>query len=233
MRSHLLTFTWLPNSNICLCPSQHPTLTAPIPTLTSFQEWTPHSRFGFIFWWLIAIFPLNAVIDMIAGQLRSIFATWSQVLLQLPSYLRNSGQSFIHQGSLVTPKEQQPGHMHWAGPIASAQFKPTGNSKGVAQFPTWQNGRIEPPTLVPFAAIIHPPSSTEVLGAKHCQLMSQQQYHNQQQQQQHFSLQSSFFRATGKSLDNLPHPVLEETLPRFHGGGALSLQLLCSERQWG
>lgn len=128
--------TRLTGSNICRFPSRHPKLTTTPPIPTSLPDCPPLIRFG----------SINLKTDLQCSKwfgcwkIMFFLVNWSQVQLQLPSCLGNSGRSFLHRGSMVIPKEHQHQQMLWASPLASSQFKPKANLKAVPQFPTLQNG---------------------------------------------------------------------------------------------
>ncbi|XP_050233164.1 uncharacterized protein LOC126681652 isoform X2 [Mercurialis annua] len=118
-------------------------------------------------------------------------------------------------------QQQQQHHRQWTAKLA-AQYRNAATSAAMTQFPIWQNGRPDSPAVMPFV-LPSSPSTIEVLGHKYPQI-------SLQQQQQPFMTITSPHERT-KRQDNHLSSVYEEIGVGFRaGGGALPLQLLCSER---
>ncbi|XP_048226976.1 uncharacterized protein LOC8274655 isoform X2 [Ricinus communis] len=145
-------------------------------------------------------------------------AAAQQAQLQLPPHF-SSPYCGPHANPKALTKQQQQQQRFWAAQLA-AQFRNNGTSSTVTQFPSWQNGRQDSNTLMPFFS--SSPSTLEVLGHKYPQV-------SQQQQQQFMAI--TLPHARMKRQDHHLSSVYEDSGVGFRaGGGALPLQLLCNER---
>ncbi|XVF63690.1 hypothetical protein PTKIN_Ptkin09bG0107200 [Pterospermum kingtungense] len=157
----------------------------------------------------------------------STAAASQQVQLQLPQiqYPNNpfSGPPYTSHSGVA--KQQQQQQRLWAAHLA-AQYRPTGTSTVLTQFPSWQNGKPESSTLMPCAQTAFPPHSTldAAAGLKYNTVPQHPQQHPK------MTVSSSFPPNRVKRSDHYLPSVYEESDGGIRPGGALPLQLLCNER---
>ncbi|KAE8656445.1 Detected protein of unknown function [Hibiscus syriacus] len=141
-----------------------------------------------------------------------------QVQLQLPQYPSNpfcAPPYMSHSG--VTKQQQQ---RLWAAHRA-AQYK-TGTSTVLTQFPSWQNGKPESSTSMPYTQNANPPfSSLDAFGPKYNTIT--------QHQLPKIAISSSLLPAKAKRSDHHLPSIYEESNGRLRASG-MPLQLLCDER---
>ncbi|XVE69739.1 hypothetical protein DITRI_Ditri10aG0015300 [Diplodiscus trichospermus] len=122
-----------------------------------------------------------------------------QVQLQLPQYPSNPFCGAPYTSHVGVTKQQQQQQRLWAAHLA-AQYRPGGTSAVLTQFPSWQNGKPESSTLMPYS------------------------------RQPKIPISSSFPPARAKRPDHHLPSLYEESSGGFCAAGPLQLQLLCNER---
>lgn len=98
------------------------------------------------------------------------------VQLQVASYLGNPFRGPNPSPVAWTKQQQQQHQRLWAAQLA-AHYRPVATSISMTQISSWQQGRQDPPMLIPCAQASIPPSlsSLEVLGPKYATAYQQKQ----------------------------------------------------------
>ncbi|KAF5462129.1 hypothetical protein F2P56_018160 [Juglans regia] len=142
-----------------------------------------------------------------------------QQLQQQQQHQLRQQQQQQQQHQLQQHQRHQQQQHFWAAQLA-AHYRPVATSISMTQISSWQQGRQDPPMLIPCAQASIPPS-LEVLGPKYATAS--------QQKQRLMAITPSLPPAQIKKQDNLFPSTYGETEGGFHASGVLPLQLLCNE----